>query len=183
MMKILKWEIPTAETIQPKTWVKVTGIIFLGLLVLIAWNFAMDNQRALAGDAKDLGNFAQLTASTTFDHNGFSALGKDEFVLWLSTLDKNTYDKLNTDENLPLCVNNHLVYQQDKVSFNFNTQAFWFEFLNGSQVEFTRLGKVNCYIPTDTKGVNVLVSNCNEVCPEGIDSLDNYDFNKLKVKK
>jgi hypothetical protein len=177
-----KWQLPTAETIQPKTWIKLTGFFFLALLVLIAFNFAQDNQRALTQGQTDLNIFAKLSADNSFDHNSFNGFGKDALVLWLSTLDQNIYDKLDRDQNLPLCVNHYLVYRQDKVAFNFNTKAFWFEFPNGTQVEFTRGGSVNCYIPTTSKGVQVLTKNCNDVCPAGIESLGNYDFNRVVVQ-
>lgn len=162
-------EIKHFKKISLESWIKVSVFIMACLVLAIAFNFAFDNQTAIKLKA-DINAFEIPDDGSGF----FDWQAQNYMVLWLSTLDQNTYDDLTSaDKNLPLCVTHYIVNKPEQVEYNFNRNAFWFDFKNGAQVEFSRSGKISCYIQTDQENVKVLVQNCYDVCPGGID-----DFGK-----
>jgi len=164
--------IKTMTEISPSVWVKISSVLMGLMLLLIAFNFAMDNQRnieiAEAFSEVD-GLFNSVAGAMNKSENGFGATGSDYLVLWLSSLDSNTVEYFREQEKfLPTCATHYVANKPSEITYDFSVDAFWFNFPNGSQLEFSREGKINCYVATENESVKVKVDSCDKICPNGI---------------
>lgn len=164
----------TIDEITMKGWMQVSLALFAVVFVVIALSYGLSHQ-----DYVKMNTAFQVHVNSDSDsvipgndNELKSKEIKENFILWMATLDKNILVELqNEEKKLPSCIKQVLANEIWRTNAEFNIGAFWFDFSNGSQIEYTRNGHINCYVPTGTDAILQLINDCSDLCSDGIQEL------------
>lgn len=170
--------IPYYKDISLNKWIVVSTILFALLILAVAFNFGLDNQRYLSFQKQ------QGVPSNDAEAKRIQEL----FIMWTVGVSDESYESLKEmDDTLPLCASHFISNRTTEVDYGFTHNEFWFNFPNGSQVAFNRAGEIHCYIPTtmstEQATVRKLVDDCQQICPGGISDMEEGGLEPYMIKE